>query len=325
MRNLYSLLKKLNPLDFIVIVFVIFLTGLNLYYYTRISHWHLLVLVNLTVIILIFVAAYYNQKQESRLIAFIHRWYIVPLLFLTFKELYLMVKPIREIDFDHYLIAIDRWLFGFDVTVELYKIANPILTEILQISYGTFFFLPIIISVELLRNNRTEDFSFTAFSILLGFYLSFIGYFLVPAIGPRFHLHDFFTINQEMPGLLLTNFLRDLVNAGESLQPGMLNPAAVVQRDVFPSGHTQMTLIIMYLSVKLKTKGRYFMIFNGVLLIFSTVYLRYHYLIDVIGGIIFFVLTMWLGKIIYNWWQRCTNKPEFNYPKTITPRKVENE
>jgi len=224
-----------------------------------------------------------------------------------------MVKPIRQIDFDHYLIAIDRWLVGFDVTVELYKIANPILTEILQISYGTFFFLPIIISVELLRKKRVEDFSFSAFCILLGFYLSFIGYFLVPAIGPRFHLHDFFTINLELPGLLLTNFLRDIVNAGESLQPGMLNPAAVVQRDVFPSGHTQMTLIVMYLSYKLNTRVRYFIIPNGILLIFSTMYLRYHYLIDVIGGIVFFILTMWLAKLIYNWWQRCTGKVEFNY------------
>ncbi|RMD50550.1 MAG: hypothetical protein D6830_02375, partial [Ignavibacteria bacterium] len=50
------------------------------------------------------------------------------------------------------------------------------------------------------------------------------------------------------------------------------------------------------------TKSRWFFIPNGTLLIFSTVYLRYHYVADVLGGILFMILTMWSGPIIYNWW-----------------------
>ena len=44
-----------------------------------------------------------------------------------------------------------------------------------------------------------------------------------------------------------------------------LNPIEVVQRDVFPSGHTQMTLIVMYLAVKLKSKNKLFFLIDGII------------------------------------------------------------
>ncbi len=129
-----------------------------------------------------------------------------------------------------------------------------------------------------------------------------MGYILFPAIGPRFTLHNFELNDIEMTGLFLTKFLREVVNLGESIPNGTLNPAAVFQRDAFPSGHTQMTLLVMILSVKFNSKMRYFFIPNSMLLIFSTVYLRYHYVVDLIGGFVFMLLTLWTGNYIYYWW-----------------------
>jgi membrane-associated phospholipid phosphatase len=36
----------------------------------------------------------------------------------------------------------------------------------------------------------------------------------------------------------------------------------------------------------------------------ATVYMRYHYVIDVIGGITCFILTIWSGLRIDAWWRR---------------------
>jgi membrane-associated phospholipid phosphatase len=119
--------------------------------------------------------------------------------------------------------------------------------------------------------------------------------------------------NIELPGLFLTNFLREIVNAGESIPSGTPNPIEFVQRDVFPSGHTQMTLIVMYLSVKLKSSNKLFFLVDGSLLIIATVYLRYHYVVDLIGGFLFMLLTMILGKWLFNRWQRMTNKSPIEY------------
>ena len=42
----------------------------------------------------------------------------------------------------------------------------------------------------------------------------------------------------------------------------------------------------------------------GTLLIAATVYLRYHYVVDVAAGVIFFAFTIWSGKKIDAWWNR---------------------
>jgi len=81
------------------------------------------------------------------------------------------------------------------------------------------------------------------------------------------------------------------------------------------------TLIIMYLSVKLKSRSRYFFIPIGTLLIFATVYLWYHYVIDLIAGLAFMIFSIWTGRYIFNWWQRQLGKEEFNYDLYKRPNK----
>lgn len=310
MKNILSSIKVFNINDLTVIAFYIFLTVLNIVFHARIEEWFICVLINFGVISFVISVAWLEKNSNKSFWKYIHYWYLAPLILLTFKEIYLMIKPIRVNDFDNILIQADRFLLGFDPTVELAKIANPLLTEILQISYGTFYLLPIILGVSLMINKKYLALDFSLFCVVYGFFLSYVGYFLLPAIGPRFTLHDFHNINNELPGLFLTNFLREIVNMGESIPAGTPNPELVVQRDVFPSGHTQMTLITMYLSWKFNSKTKYFLIPNGTLLIFATVYLRYHYVIDLIGGLLFMVFTIWSGKYLFFKWKRFTSEPE---------------
>ncbi|MEE9432321.1 MAG: phosphatase PAP2 family protein, partial [Melioribacteraceae bacterium] len=172
---------------------------------------------------------------------------------------------------------------------------------------------PIILGLEMQLKGKIDNFKFVIFSIIYGFLLSYIGYLFLPAVGPRFTLHNFEMTNIELPGLWLTNFLREVVNSGESIPSGTLNPMTVVQRDVFPSGHTQMTLIVVFLAVKLKSSYKIGILIIGTLLIFATVYLRYHYFVDLIGGTLFMTLTMLTAKHLYNWWQNKTNNNLFEY------------
>ena len=113
----------------------------------------------------------------------------------------------------------------------------------------------------------------------------------------------------------MTNALRDFVNAGESIPRNIPNAIDFAQRDAFPSGHTQLTLTILYISFANHLKSRWFILAVGSLLIISTVYLRYHYVIDVIAGVFFFLFTIWSGKKIDAWWR--------NFKKTL--RGVESE
>lgn len=309
-----NFLSSLTPTDVSVIGFYVFLTMMNLIFMDRVEHWGILIMVNLFVMASVIYIANAHNKNNTLITRHIHYWYPAPLILLTFKELYLMIKPIRGIDYDSTLIAIDRWMFGTDPTHSLYAFATPLLTEFLQIVYATFYFLPMILAVELIRRKKYIEGQYVIFATVYGFFVSYIGYFLVPAIGPRFTLHTFELTNTELPGLFVTNFLREMINTGESVPAGTLNPAEVVQRDVFPSGHTMMTAIVMYLSVVYKAKSRYFLLICGTLLIFSTVYLRYHYVIDVIGGLVFMIISLTTGYYIFKKWNSYTN---YDYGKTF--------
>ncbi|HEY6905972.1 MAG TPA: phosphatase PAP2 family protein [Ignavibacteriaceae bacterium] len=310
-----SFIKKLKAYDLVVVVFYVFLIIMNIIFYSKIDYTATWLLVNTAVIAFAFLISFLEDKQKLKLWRIIHYWYIAPLIFLTFKQIYFMIKPIRGVDYDWLFIKIDYWIFGANPTQVLEKIAFPLLTEILQVIYSIFYLLPIILALVLLRKKKYLALDFAIFSVVYGFFLSYLGYFALPGIGPRFTLHNFSELDIKLPGLFLTKYLREFVNLGESIPGSTANPAEFVQRDVFPSGHTMITLIVMYLSVRLKSRSRYFFLPVGSLLIFATVYLQYHYVIDLAGGLIFMIISVWSGKYLFNWWRRKTGREEFQYNK----------
>lgn len=315
MHRIKSFLHNLKAFDLVVVVFYLFLTLLHIIYQNRIDSWYKWALINAGVISFAFLIAYIEEVSKSKIWRVIHYLYLLPVMFLTFRQLYFMIMPIRGKDYDDWFIAADRWLFGADPTHWLYQYSHPLLTEILQIIYGSFYILPLILFIALLKKGRFLAADFAVFSIVYGFFLSYFGYFLLPGIGPRFTLHEFEQIHVLLPGLFLTEFVREVINFGESIPSGTPNPVEVVQRDIFPSGHTMITLIVMYLSVKLKSRSKFFLVPVGILLIFSTVYLWYHYVVDLLGGALFMIISVWSGKRIFNWWSRSVGDDEFEYGK----------
>ncbi|MBN1399178.1 MAG: phosphatase PAP2 family protein [Bacteroidetes bacterium] len=300
MKKYYS---RLTTVDFVSIVFLSLLILLDLIFCRRVSAWAAITAVNLAVIIFILFLAYITDKKKTRLLTGIHRFYNYGIVFFVYKEIYLMVHAINPIDYDELFIAVDKWIFGVNPTQWIMQFANPVLTEILQIAYFSYYFLFIVLGVDLYCRRTIKDFDHGAFLIVYGFYLSYLGYFLLPAIGPRFTLHDFYAINEELPGLLFTSWIRDFLNMGESISSNMPNAAELVQRDVFPSGHTQLTLTVVYLSYKYKLQTRWIIAVLAGLLIIATIYHRYHYVADLLGGFAFFVFTIWSGKKIQDWWE----------------------
>jgi membrane-associated phospholipid phosphatase len=236
------------------------------------------------------------------LLAVVHDWHVAPTVFFTFKELYFMIKPMHlGRDYDDWLIAADRWLFGVDPTHWIMQFATPWLTEVLQIAYTSFYLMFVVLGLELYRRKSMDLFHFFMFTCVYGFYLSYLGYFFLPAVGPRFTLHDFSALDKDLPGVFLTPYLRWFVNEGGSVPIGVSNEAALAgtQRDVFPSGHTMMTLVLMYLSVRYRIRLRWWVVITGSLLVVATVYQRYHYAIDLIGGALFMVLCVVTAPRLY--------------------------
>ncbi len=308
--NTRRLLSILTPADFVTIAFLMSLNVLALIFHSRVAEWIWIVIVNFTAIGIIVLLAHRSDATKKKLDVALHRWYLYPAVIFVYMEIDLMIRPIHPVDYDSMLIAIDQWIFGVNPTQWIMQFANPVLTEILQVAYFSYYLLFILVGVEAYRSRGPRDFDRAGFLIVFGFFLSYLGYFLLPAVGPRFTLHDFSRLSEELPGLLLTEPMRQFINTGGGVLPGAINPIETVHRDVFPSGHTQLSLVCLYLAYSLKLRTRYLITVIVTLLIISTVYLRYHYVIDLAGGALFFVLTIMLGHHIEKWWNRVKGIPE---------------
>lgn len=254
------------------------------------------ILLDIACIIYSFVLAYLFRKiGERNVLRYI---LIVPPAYVLYAGVKPIIDKLHSSDMDNYLIKIDRFIFGTDPTKYLAEFTDPILTEYLQICYFLFFLLPLLHGIEYLINNKTQPFLYLARNIIFAFLFSYLLYFFIPAIGPRFTLHNFELLSQEIPGLFFTEYIRDFINYGGGITNPNVDASLQVNRDCMPSGHTMMTLINIILAFRFGSKFKYIFLIIGASLVFSTVYLRYHYVIDVFAGVIFALISIKLEKNI---------------------------
>lgn len=243
--------------------------------------WGLFIL-NVLIMIGILAVSLAQRGTQQKWVHFARDWYVIGLLLIIYLENRRLIPLINPHDIDWLLIEMDRFLFlGHDPTILMEKITCPILTEVLQIIYASFYFLPLSLCLILYRKESPVEFHSVASTILMGFYLSFIGYYLTPAIGPRFTLAN----QQALPlsGLFLFDKLQYIIAQIEG-----------VMRDCCPSGHALVSVLTMLLAWR-SARGFFpVTLVWTALIIFSTVYLRYHYVADLIIGIS-------LGFAVYRW------------------------
>ncbi|MDC1067619.1 phosphatase PAP2 family protein [Candidatus Kapabacteria bacterium] len=237
----------------------------------------------------------FRKKEANNLLRYI--FLIVP-IYIIYNNIKPLIKKLHSTDLDSVLINIDKSIFGLNPTEYLATISNPFLTEYLQIAYLLFYVLPILQALEYLMRESKFEFQYLLRNMIFGFLFSFILYLFIPAIGPRFTLHEYSMINNELPGLFFTEYIRNMVDYGGGILNFNLNPSIQVNRDCFPSGHTMMTIINIFVAFKYNSKLKYLILFIGISLIISTVYLRYHYVIDLIAGVLFGYLSIKIENLI---------------------------
>jgi membrane-associated phospholipid phosphatase len=230
-----------------------------------------------------------DRRVMGRAGAFINDFSPILFIVLIYLSLGDLIQYLQT-DVDPALIRIDTFLFGVHPTVWMERWIVPWFTDIMSFFYVCYYFLPVVLVLTLYLRNRKEDFDECMFVLLLGYYVSFIGYILFPAIGPRYTL----THLQSVPldGSFFTDFVRDTLNAAEHNK-----------RDCMPSGHTQIALMVLFLSFRFKRVLFYILLLFVCGLILSTVYLRYHYVIDLLVGTALAIACMIIGPRLYQRWK----------------------
>jgi membrane-associated phospholipid phosphatase len=215
--------------------------------------------------------AVYEIKRPNRSSRVFRHWYPLPYVAYCYKEMAALIPAVRRSDADQWLADLDFRIWHAYPTVWLERIFNPPLTEFLQIVYTLFVPAVLLVAVLLWKKGDYRAFRYYAFLISIGFLSSYIGYLLVPARGPRFLLRHLEQI--PLQGMWLFHGMQATLDRLES-----------VHYDCFPSGHTELTILAWWYSRVVSE--RLFRIYCSYapFLIFATVYLRYHYTIDLLAG-----------------------------------------
>ena len=284
-------MRQIFPFYRLTLVFLIALSLLTLLFQGQIPLSRSLIFRYILLMGLVFALRLLSDRKTMGR-GFIIFSHFSPILFVTliYDSLGDLIQYLHR-DIDPWLIRIDLFIFGVHPTVWMERWIVPWLTDIMSLAYLSYYFLPLTLAMVLYAKDRMAEFHMSIFVLAFGYYLSFVGYILFPAIGPRFTLTHLQTVPLE--GSFLTDLVRDGLNALEHNK-----------RDCMPSGHTQIVLMLLYLAHR--HERPLFSIFLPVIcaLILSTVYLRYHYIIDLFAGAAMAVACIIIGPRLYVWWNR---------------------
>lgn len=298
--------RNFKPVDLLSIIFISFMAAVTLFAMPRLPHGGWLIARYLALMaVLIIISRIAGRHDAAKGTHTLHAFlpvFLIPVLFNSMGDLIPWIRPHY---FDDLLIRVDLSLFGGDhPTVLLERFIHPWLTIIMQFAYISYYPMAIVLAAVLIVKKKETAFDEAIFGILLCFYLSYLGYLLVPAVGPRFTLAHLQT--RDLAASPLVVAIQDTLNALEN-----------TKTDAFPSGHTAVALMTLYYAGKFRERVLVALLIPAVSgLIVSTVYLRYHYVIDVIAGIALTVMTVYLAPPLQALLSRAAGKPhdQFHHP-----------
>jgi membrane-associated phospholipid phosphatase len=232
------------------------------------------------------IALVVASTRCGRAVWYFRHWYPVPLLLACYKEMAILIPAVRGVADDQWLADLDFSIWHANPTVWLERIQPPALTDFLELAYTLFVPIVLFIPWLLWRRGRFADFRYCTFLMSLGFLASYIGYILVPARGPRFLLDHL--QHSPLQGGWVFHAMRTTLDRLES-----------AHYDCFPSGHAELTIIAWWCSRQISKQLSRIYLACTLCIIFATVYLRYHYTVDLAAGALLAVALIAVGPTLY--------------------------
>lgn len=275
------------PEEKIAFIFSILVLAFQLYYEPA----SIIQLLIAFAVFLIFVL--YFKKTDKSIFIFLWSWLHIPFYGIIFTAYQSFIHKLNPNDYDIFLAKADMAIFGFDITSWFEKFNAPALTDILTISYFSYYLLPTLTAVVIYfyrkSDNSYPELRKYILAIVIAWYTAFIWYFIIPAAGPNLAFAQNYSI--ELKGNLgFVNYYLHTVHK-------YLAESQV--RNTFPSLHFAIILITNYFAFK-KSKLYFFFITLplGLGLMTATLYLRQHYLIDLFGSVLVAVYSIWVANYL---------------------------
>ena len=177
----------------------------------------------------------------------------------------------------------DTALFGMNLSVAWQGFSPPLLTDLMMAGY-LFYFLYLVGGPATYCVRDLPKFRLLIVGLFTVHGLGFLGYTIWPAGGPHLHL----TFDQPLVGSWFTRLMAPVIITGSN---GV---------DVFPSLHLAVSLYLLGFDWRFDRRRFWWVLAPCVTLWVSTLYLRYHYFVDLLAG----AALAAVGWAVAAWWAR---------------------
>ena len=289
MNTVYSRWRVFRPLEALTVCYLLILSVLVLLFNRRVEGWAYYIFAHLLIIGVVILWAWSAERTGNRILSGIRDWYMLFLFVPMFEEMGGLIHTLGLDWANDAFIAFDHWLFGTHPTLVMERVVHPWLTEFMQLSFVSYYFIFYIVGAYIYFIAKKKNlFRSLSFKAGLAFYVSFIGFILFPAEGPWVTLKHLQTVPLE-GGLF--HQLANLIERHGAIPGG-----------AFPSSHITVAYAVL---AGMFTDFRnlfYFLLPIFVCLSVSTVYGRYHYVADVIAGVAVGLACAIVGTRLEKWW-----------------------
>lgn len=213
---------------------------------------------------------------------FWRHWYPHLFFLFGFEELGYLVHLVYRGWYNAQLIAFDHWLTGVHPAVWLEQFATPVRNDFVQFAYITYFSYLLILGGILYYRREWRDYwsvmTYSGAAYVVGYLISIF----YPAESPWHAMAGAW--HAELRGGPFTALINFIEHYGR------------VRGAAFPSEHVAGSVAALWGAWRHRRWLFWVFLPFVICMCFSTVYCRYHYVADVLGGIITGTLGYWIGR-----------------------------
>ncbi|MBT3182215.1 MAG: inositol phosphorylceramide synthase [Deltaproteobacteria bacterium] len=207
-------------------------------------------------------------------------WVPFVLVVFIYENMHDVAGQVMAFDIAGHLLNWDIMVFGIEPTIWAQKVYSPLMTDIMSITYALYFVQPLFIMFLLSVWKKRYEFRHMALCLTVCLILGFLGYVFLPCSPPRYFIEHMYTDPVRLQGLFLFNWLQ-----------GTWDGLSVISGGAFPSLHVGLSAAALIYAFKFRKMNLtcrivwYAYVPLVTALWFSTIYLRHHWILDIVAGL----------------------------------------
>jgi membrane-associated phospholipid phosphatase len=299
-----KLVKDYRFIDYITQGYVLVVGLLILFFHRNtVAVWPVLLAAHALVLVGVhYVIKRASLAPENKFFRFLRHFYPILLYTGFYRETGALNQMFIEGVLDPFFIRLEERLFGCQPSLEFMTVLPyRWAAELMYAAYFSYYVMIVGIGLTLfLRDKRAFDHYVSTVSFV--FYMCYLTYIFLPVVGPRLFSRDLGGFH------LLPDVLPPHVpEIPEPVQSAIFFKIMAIIYDIFespgaafPSSHVAVAICTLFFTYKYLKKLRLIHAICVLLLCASTVYGRYHYVVDVIGGALVAAILVPIANWCYN-------------------------